>query len=278
MSARERKKGNGQKPLGFYVYCIAERQSLEPIFEETLPDAIEADAALEMIAQNNLAAVASPVPLSEYGEQELPRHLTEATWTAIRAMRHERVAEHFARRASIVPLRFGTIYRKRERVEQMLAERSAELMAIIERLQGCEEWGLNLYFDRAQLLEKIITLSPTLREMVGQAEKASPGQAYLMRKKIESLREREARAELKRVAARIEQELGSASRGVKRLRVLKDEATERGELAAKFAVLVERKSFDRFHAAAERLAEEFTAAGLQVELTGPWPAYNFATD
>ena len=276
MSAREKKRSSGQRPVGFYVYCVAERKSLEPIFAEALPDAIESDAALEMITQDNLAAVASPVPLSEYGEKELPAHLTDVTWTAIRAMRHERVAEHFARRASIVPLRFGTIYLERERVEQMLVERSAELMAIIERLRGREEWGLNLYFDRAKFLEKIVTFSPRLREMSREAETASPGQAYLIRKKIESLRETEARVELKRVTAKIEQELGSATLGVKRLRVLKDEATERGELVAKFAMLIERKGFDEFHAAAERLAGEFTDAGLQVELTGPWPAYNFA--
>jgi Gas vesicle synthesis protein GvpL/GvpF len=275
MSAGETKKGSDQKALGFYVYCIAERGSLEPIFEEALPETIEPEAALEMITQDNLAAVVSPVPLAEYGEEELPARLTDATWTAIRAMRHERVAEHFARRASVVPLRFGTIYLERARIEQMLAERGAELISIIERLRGREEWGLNLYLDRAKLLENIVTLSPHLRELAKEADAASPGQAYLLRKKIKSLRETEAREELKRIAAKIEQELSGASCGVKRLRVLKDEATERGELAAKFAVLVERKSFDEFHAAAERLAEEYAGAGFHVELTGPWPAYNF---
>jgi hypothetical protein len=275
MSARETKKESGQKAQGLYVYCIAERGSLEPIFAEALPDAIEPEAALEMVVQNNLAAAISPVPLSEYGEDELPKHLTDATWTAIRAMRHERVAEHFARRAAVVPLRFGTIYLERAGVEQMLSERGAELSAIIERVRGREEWGLNLYFDRAKLLENIVTLSPNLRELAEQAESASPGQSYLMRKKIESLREREARAELKRSAAKIEQELSGASCGVKRLRVLKDEGSERGELAAKFAILVERKGFDQFHAQAERLANEYAPAGFQVELTGPWPPYNF---
>ena len=278
MSARETKKGSGQKALGFYVYCIAERESLEPIFAEALPETIEPEAALEMITQNNLAAVVSPVPLSEYGETELPTRLMDATWTAIRALRHERVAEHFARRASVVPLRFGTIYLERARVEQMLAEKGAELNSIIERLRGREEWGLNLYFDRGKLLENIVSLSPTLRELAKQADATSPGQSYLLRKKIEGLREREAREELKRIAAKIERELAGASCGVKRLRVLKDEATERGELAAKFAILVERQSFDEFHSAAERLAEEYVASGFQVELTGPWPAYNFTTE
>jgi hypothetical protein len=99
-----------------------------------------------------------------------------------------------------------------------------------------------------------------------------------MRKKIEGLRETEAREELKRVAAKIEQELSGASESVKRLRVLKDEGNERGELSAKFAFLVERKGFDEFHAAAERLARECAAAGFRIELTGPWPAYNFAVE
>ena len=58
--------------------------------------------------------------------------------------------------------------------------------------------------------------------------------------------------------------------------MLKDEATEQGELAARLAFLVSRKKFDEFRAAAEALAVEFTPLGFRFELTGPWPAYNFA--
>src|SRR5437764_777128 len=128
---------------GFYVYCVAERDSLTQVFKDALPGAIESDSALELIAQEDLAAVVSSVPLSDYGDDALQERLTDATWTAIRAMRHERVVEHFARRTSVVPLRFGTIYLERARIEQMLSERRAELRAIIEHLGGREEWGLN---------------------------------------------------------------------------------------------------------------------------------------
>ena len=276
--AREAKKKGEQKAQGLYVYCIAAREDLIQVFADALPDAIEPDVALEMVAHSHLAAVVSSVSLSEYGEGELSSRLTDATWTAIRAMRHERVVEHFARRSSVVPLRFGTIYLERGRIEQMLAERSVELNAIIERLRGREEWGLNLYSDRARLMENIVTLSPNLRELAQQADAASPGQSYLLRKKIDSMREREAREELKRVADRVERGLSGASADVKRLRVLKDEGSERGDLSAKLAFLVERERFKEFHAAAERLAEEYNAAGFQLELTGPWPAYNFTVN
>jgi hypothetical protein len=229
-----------------------------------------------MIERDELAAVVSPVPLDDYGEDELQSRLTDATWTAVRAMRHEKVVEHFARRASVVPLRFGTIYLERARVEQMLSTERATLRAIIENLRGREEWGLNITYDRAKLLENIISLSPRLREMSERARAASPGQSYLMRKKIDAMRDVEARAETKRVADEIERELSNKSDAATRLRVLKDEATAQGDVAAKFAFLVERTRFEEFRATAERLAEEYTSAGFQLELTGPWPAYNFS--
>jgi hypothetical protein len=279
---RRQTKDNQLKPpkrggeQGFYVYCIGEQEALAAIFEEVLPAAIETDAGLEMVGASNLTAVVSPVPLADYGEQVLEDRLGDATWTAIRAMRHEKIVEHFARRASVVPLRFGTIYLERENVAQMLSQKQADLRAIIESLRGREEWGLNVYYDRARLMENITGLSPRLREMTQRAAASTPGQSYLLRKKIETMRETEARAEIKRIAGEIERELSKMSTGTRRLRVLKDEAAEHGEVAAKLAFLVERARFSEFRARAERLAREREGAGFRLELTGPWPAYNFA--
>jgi hypothetical protein len=119
-------------------------------------------------------------------------------------------------------------------------------------------------------------LSPRLRELSEQASAAAPGQAYLLRKKIDALRADEARAEVRRVAGEVETALSRAAAGAARLRVLKDEAGEHGDVAAKLAFLVERESFPAFRDAAEALAQKYERAGFRLELTGPWPAYNFA--
>lgn len=267
----------GDEPLrhAFYVYCVGDSSALAPLFEDALPAAIEVEARLEMEAEALLAAVVSRVPLDDYGEDALQARLADATWTAIRAMRHEKVVEHFASRASIVPLRFGTIYLERARVRQMLSQRAPELRAIIERLRGREEWGVNIICDRQKLLETITSLSTRLRELSEQAANASPGQSYLLRKKIDTLRVDEARAEMKRVAAEIESELARLCEGAARLRVLKDEGGEHDPVA-RLALLVARARFDEFRTAAERLAQAYAPAGFQLELTGPWPPYNFA--
>lgn len=271
MSARKREK----KDSGFYVYCIGEAHELQPLMKGAVPSAIEDDGPLELIEASSLAAVSSPVALEHYNEEALQANLSDAAWTALRAMRHERVVDYFARRASVVPLRFGTIYLEREGVLKMLRERSEEFRRNVERLRGREEWGVNVFCDRKALMDAILDFSPTLRELNEQASQASPGQAYLVRKKMEAMRADEARAEVKRAVARIAEELGALSEGASSLRILKDEAGELGELVGKQAFLVERHRFAEFRGRAEQLAEETAGAGFRLELTGPWPAYNF---
>lgn len=267
-----------QTDFGYYVYCIAESASTQQLDTGSFPAAIEDKAKLEWVTANDLAALSSTVPLDAYGEESLAEHLSDATWTAVRAMRHETVVEYLAKRVSVVPLRFGTIYLERSSIERMLNEKGRELAQIIERLRGHEEWGVNVYSDRAKLLASITEVSPRLRELARQAEAASPGQSYLMQKKIEALRVDEARAALNEIIGRIEKRLSDHADNTKRLRILKVEATEHGELKAKFAFLVKRLQFEEFRAAAERLAEENLAAGVRLELTGPWPAYNFSSE
>lgn len=259
----------------FYIYCIGEGSALAPLLKERLPTAIEGEGHLELIEEQGLAAVVSRVRLKDYDEEALQDHLADASWMALRAMRHEGVVGYFAKRASIVPLRFGVIYLDGDGVRKMLAERVSELRAAIERLDGREEWGVNVFCDRKALMDSIASLSPRLRELNEQADKSSPGQAYLVRKKMDSMRKDEARAEVKRTVERIEGKLVKQSEGSARLRLLKDEAGEHGELVGKLAFLVERKSFDEFRRAAEQLAGEYNDAGFRLELTGPWPAYNF---
>lgn len=270
--------GTEQNDLGYYVYCVAETAAAQQLDTGCFPAAIEDDSKLEWVIANEFAALSSTVPLHAYGEEALAEHLSDATWTAVRAMRHETVVEYVAKRVSVVPLRFGTIYLERSSIERMLNDKGRELAQMIERLRGREEWGVNVYADRARLLSSIAEVSPRLRELARQAEAASPGQSYLMQKKIEALRVDEARAALNEIVDRIEKTLQEQADDAKRLRILKVEATEHGELKAKFAFLVKRSQFEEFRAAAERLAAENLAAGVRLELTGPWPAYNFSTE
>jgi hypothetical protein len=275
MAGKQQAKSNDS--TAFYVYCVAENDAASDVMTQQLPPALEADTAIELVKGDGLSAITSKVPLDQYGEDALSNNLTEAGWLAPRAMRHEQVVEHFARRTSVVPLRFGTVYLDPHGIQKMLSMRRPELMAIIERLRGREEWGVNVYFDRNQLLESITSVSPKLRELAAQAESSAPGQSYLLKKKIESLKVDEVRSEITRLIDDTEKTLARSVDELQRLRVLKVESTEHGELKAKFAVLIERSKFEEFHSSVEQWAVANKETGMRLELTGPWPAYNFTT-
>jgi len=142
--------------IGYYVYCVAESIPAEEMAGDARPGAIEDGADLELIKTDKLTAIVSKVPLSIYGESALSEKLLDAAWTAIRAMRHEHVVEHFARQTSVVPLRFGTIYLNRSGVEQMLSDKQEQLIPTIQRLKDRVEWGVNMFCDRATLLVWIL--------------------------------------------------------------------------------------------------------------------------
>jgi hypothetical protein len=248
------------------------------MLSESSPPAIEDSAAVELIDAGNLAAIVSSVPSTSYDEMSLAEHLTDPSWTALRAMRHENVVEHFARRTSVVPLRFGTIYLERARIETMLSDNNLRLTALLERLRNREEWGVNVYLDKNLQMATITSLSPRLKDLTERAANASPGESYLLKKRIETMKAEEARVETNRAIAEIEKELGAKSVDARRLRVLKVEGTEHGELKAKFAFLIQRSEFQNFQSAAEKIARKLKSGGISLELTGPWPAYNFAGD
>jgi hypothetical protein len=275
--AKPRKSDTAAKEVAhaFYVYCIGESEFLAPLFECELPEAIESEAGLDLVVNDPLAAIVSAVPKAAYAEENLHERLGDPAWMALRAMRHEKVIEHFAVRATLVPLRFGSIYLERQRITSMLSEKREGLVDILNRVRGREEWGVNIIRDRGRLMEAIESVSPRLREVAARAAAASPGESYLLRKKIDALRSEEAGAEVKRVIALIEGKLKTASDGALRLAVLKEETAMQGDVVARLAFLVPRSEFTGFRETAERLAEEHAQAGFKLEFTGPWPAYNF---
>jgi hypothetical protein len=278
MSKRATKNSQRSREDGhaFYVYCVGEEDVLAPLFNKVLPEAIEEGAGFELVGAGGLAAVASTVPMSDYGEVILEERLNDPAWVATRAMRHELVVEHFAAAAAIVPLRFATIYLSRESVERMLAKRDVQLRTLVNLVRGREEWGLNIYVDRKRLRDEVVKVSPRLREMSEQADALSPGRAYMLRKQIDALRDTEAGEVRKRVkseASLLCHHARLVGVGSKPLRA--NEKTEHGEVVARVVFLLDRRRRKALHTRAEKLAAEYAPLGFKMELVGPWPAYYF---
>ena len=259
-----------------YVYLIGRSTDVrKAVSGKPLPFPLETGSPIEVVEEGAVAAVVSAVPLDHYGEGRFEARLQDPAWTADKVMRHQAVAEFFSASHPIIPLRFGVMYSHIENLRAMLKSRADGLVAGLNRVEGSEEWALNVYVDKAVLTGKLATLSPKLAELKERASKSSQGQAYLLQKQAERLRATEMKKYLKQAADEIATALEPQADGLKRIPLTELEGKQEPAVAGKLVYLVKKTKLRSFKTAAEKLAAKHVGSGFKLELTGPWPPYNF---
>ncbi len=260
-----------------YVYAVAAQDRLRTVFGAgNLPGGVEDGIPVALVTHEDLAAVVSEVPLAQFGEGRFEENLKDAAWAAERVMRHEKLAEFLAARASVIPLRFGVMYSTPDKIRTMLSERGARLREILKQLEGREEWGLSIQLDRARLRDHLVELIPRLAEIEKQAASAAPGQRYLLEKKLDGLRISESKTEVRRVVGQIRDTLQAPAQAVKDLAIRPIESKQEPPVIGKISFLIDKGDLKKFQSVAERLAGQYERYGFTMELTGPWPPYNFS--
>jgi hypothetical protein len=221
-------------------------------------DGGEVPPELAVVSRDGLAAVASRVPLDEYGEEALRENLNDLGWLEGVARRHDRVLGELLGGGPVVPLRICTIYRDEDQLAAMLEGRASELHGALERLDGKAEWGVKAIAEPAQS---------------ERTTPASSGAEYIARKRQAAA----ARESAERVVAATVREgharLCELASDAALLRAQNRELSgHRGEMVFNAAYLVDESRALAFAQAVDELGGN----GVCFELTGPWPPYNFA--
>jgi hypothetical protein len=220
---------------------------------------------VELIRHAGLAAVASAVPLAEFGRQALEETLEDLKRLAALARTHQRVLDDALRRGPVVPLRICTIYESADRVREMLERERRPLAHTLRRLSGTAEWGVKAYLGAG-------------REAPAEtAARPASGLEYLARK-------RDARdaAEIARSAAdaAVEEIHGRLSELALDAMVCPAQdpllSGEEREMVLNAAYLVPDGRTEELRSLVDSLDRRHAADGLALELTGPWPPYHFA--
>jgi Gas vesicle synthesis protein GvpL/GvpF len=227
----------------------------------TLPGDIVgvAGGAIAPVAAGGLAALTSRVPRADFAAQPLREHLNDLPWLERVAREHEAVLDQVLATATVVPLRLCTIYEDGAGVERMLEREREALAEALARLEGRQEWGVKLLVERA----------------TGQSgQPADSGAAYLARRRQEQAEREQARALTAQLVDDVDATLRALAADAVRLPGQNRELSgHRGDMVLNAAYLVDDPQALR--ACVAELQERYAAHGAQLELTGPWPPYNF---
>ena len=192
------------------------------------------------------------------------RDSKDLDWVAACAMAHEAVVRHFARRLTTVPMRLFTLFRTDERALEHVRKSQAHLSRVLKRVDGCEEWGVRLF-----------AADPPPAKAVS-IEGPDAGRRFLERKRAQHQATRTETTAAARKAQAVVRGLARTARAQRQLPIPKAAAS--GRLIVDAAFLVPRDGRARFRTAVAQAAAEGRADGVRVDLTGPWPPYNFVEE
>jgi hypothetical protein len=257
-----------------WAYCVLAAGDPAPLGAV----GVGGDAAVERIEEAGLAALVSRVPVAEFGAQPLRENLNDLAWLERTARAHELVLDQALSLATIVPLRLCTLYESEDSGRQMLTRECDAFAHALEYLTGREEWGAKLLIDPDLLSREARAGSDEAAalEQDEQAHGGGAGASYMLRRRVErQVREAAGRlaADLASVVhARLED---ATLHAVTRPPQNRDLSRHEGEMILNAAYLVEADAVPELRALASSLEAEHAAFGARLELTGPWPPYNF---
>jgi hypothetical protein len=241
-----------------------------------------------------LWAVVADVPLERYGEHAIARGLQDLRWVSACALAHEAVVEHAAALGPVVPMKLWTIFAGDERARAHLAKARARVARVLQRVAGCQEWGVRLHLDRARAVAMSLARAGggggRGRAAAGRSNgrrgaAASSGRAFLLRKKAQADAVQALATGARDAAERVHAGLARLARADQRRAPAASAAANVGAVAVAggsvvldAVYLVPSERLASFRGAARALRDRLAPQGYELSLNGPWPPYSFVAE
>ena len=241
-----------------YAYGLLERKTRPAV--ERAPAGLPGLGPLRALpVSDGLWLLAAPAPLARYGAEPIERGLRDLDWVSACAMGHERVAEHFLGQGTLLPMKLFTLFTSEEAAVAHSRGDVRRVTRLRERLRGRAEWGIRL--------RRRDDAAPARRP----AAKARSGREFLERKaELRELSRGERSGDRAR-AARVLKTL----RKLAAAHVLKELPAEAGRLLLDAVLLVDRSKTALLRRTVAQEERALAREGIDLVLTGPWPAYHF---
>ena len=257
----------------YYVYAVVSPTTAV----EVAPTGIDGHT-VTLLASGDVAALASRVDASAYGEG-LDEHVADVAWIAPRATAHDSVLTWASDVGAVVPLPMLSLFRSEDAVRAMLTARHDELVALLAYVARGREYGVRIFRLDDELRRSLGSFSPRVATLEAEVASAkSPGQGYLLGRKLDRARKDELRAVAAEIASVAYDELAARSIASTQDALPPASPEQAGAAVLNAWFLVAHDRVDAFRAAVTELVRAHERRGFRVEFTGPWPPYHFTRE
>lgn len=233
------------------------------------------DAVVELATVGKLGALVSRLDASAYGPALIERNSADVSWISPRAMAHDRVLTWAQEHGGVLPMPMFSLWGSDDALRRMLDDRQGDFERVFARVAGADEFGVRVHRRDELLAKSLDDLDADTRTLQAEAAAASPGQRYLIQRKLDDHMKLAVRSAGKRMAKQIFDELATLSRDAVARPLVADPNTPDVTLVLNAAFLVDHARVQDFRAAVGERVRAYQARGLTFDFTGPWPPYNF---
>jgi len=237
--------------VGKYVYCVI-RTEQELSFGRM---GIGSDPShVHTVVHEDIAAVVSDTPIEVH----------EPTRTNV--LSHERVNERVMEEHTVIPMSFGTVFKTREDIVELLRSAYSAFREVLDKMEGKVEYGIKVLWDPDTVIASLQQEDENLR-LLREEISSEQGSTYFARIQYGRLVEQQ----LEERAESYGNDVFGALRDVAVASRTNKPIGDKMILNAAF--LVERDQEDDFDTRVKAIAERYPE--LTFKYTGPWPPYNF---
>jgi hypothetical protein len=236
---------------GKYVYCIInadEPLRFGPIGFGTPPGEVYT------VPYGDIAAVVSDAPIE----------VLDATRDNVLA--HERVNEAVMRYQTVIPMSFGTVFKTRDDIVELLRGAHGAFQDVLTKMQNKVEFGLKVLWDRDAMIRQIEHEDEGIRRLKSEIA-TQKGSTYFARVQYGRLVEGAIQTRSEQYVAEIFETLRDVCVASRANKPIGD------TMIMNAAFLVERDREAAFDARVKALGSRYDS--LNFRYTGPWPPYNF---
>ncbi|HEY9291073.1 MAG TPA: GvpL/GvpF family gas vesicle protein [Microlunatus sp.] len=223
-------------------------------------------AAVGAMPLGDMAVLISRLRRYEYGAEVWQSHAEDPRWLGDVAAEHHLVLQTVLESADVLPLRLPTLHSDEAALEDALSGNIEQIITSLTRIRGCVELGAKAYLVAKSRSDDLKQASMNGRE-------------YLARRKAQADLRESARTRRHHEVIRAHVAMAAAADDATTNRPQDPALSGRPEpMVLNSAYLLHRDSIERFVEVAEEAAEELHSDGIELEITGPWPPYNFVTE
>lgn len=253
-----------------YLYGFIDRPNGEAISQWT-------SQGLFVIPYTDVAVLVRYVPEEEFGEAVLNERMKDVKWLENQLWAHERVLEGVMKEQTVVPLKWGTLFRTQESAQRVLVDQYSAIRGLINRLKGRQEWTVRVYLHRERLNEIAKAQDPQIQRLLTQVSKLPEGTAYLMSERIKLLTQE---AGQRMLEAALQEFLSQLTKNVEDSAVSDPVGgtsnSEGQELVFQRVFLVAGEKLQGFSDAISGAAKKWRQQGFEIHQVGPFPPYYFS--